>query len=198
MLQEGNEMRTRFLACYYFRPSDNQHSHKRVWPWTSKLSYVPKTWGYRNLICFPRRPCQVLAARFKNVKWCHRWVFLPSPTPLFSYFPHLPIPFFFLDNSLFLSQQYHVELENNAVPSWFAAGRNLFVPEAKGAVRKELVSGQLVCIPLWRRWTVFLWPSFPHGWGWGLSVLSTLLLYYFSLVLSLLVYFLSRAIVRFI
>lgn len=25
MLQEGNEMRTRFLACYYFRPSDNQH-----------------------------------------------------------------------------------------------------------------------------------------------------------------------------
>lgn len=25
MLQEGNERRTKFLACYYFRPSDNQH-----------------------------------------------------------------------------------------------------------------------------------------------------------------------------
>ena len=137
MLQEGNEMRTRFLACYYFRPSDNQHSHKRVWPWISKLSYVPKTWGYRNLIRFPRRPCQVLAARFKNVKWCPRWVFLPSPTSLFSYFPHRPVPFFFLDHSLCLSQQYHVELENSAVPSWFAAGRNLFVPEAKGLREKS-------------------------------------------------------------
>ena len=111
MLQEGNEMRTRFLACYYFRPSDNQHSHKRVWLWISKLSYVPKTWGYRNLICFPRRPCQVLAARFKNVKWCHRWVFLPSPTPLFSYFPHLPISFFFLWTTPCASQQYHVEFK---------------------------------------------------------------------------------------
>lgn len=38
-------------------------------------------------------PHQVLADRFEKAKQCLQWVFLPSPTPYFSSFPHLLLSF---------------------------------------------------------------------------------------------------------
>lgn len=111
-------------------------------------------------------PHQVLADRYEKAKQCLQWVFLPSPTPYFSSFPHLLLSF---------CGPVPIPLTSGGSGKLCCAlliccWKELLFSRGKGAKRKHLATSRLClystvmvinCFPL----------ALPHAWA-GLGALS--------------------------